>query len=375
MRILPLFALLGSAVVATSCGDKDQQQAQAAAPAMPFAVQPMQFQDAVVFQEYTANLEGQQNVEIRPKVAGFIQKIYVEEGQAVRKGQLLFQLETNTLNEDAAAAKAMVNAAQVEVDRLAPLVERQIISNVQLETAKARLAQAKSSYGSLAANIGYARVTSPVDGYVGSLPFKEGALVSTAGNPLTTVSDSRKIRAYFTLNEMQMIQFAKTFEGGTLAEKMKNVPSVNLILADGSTYDVQGKLASINAISDQVTGTTQFRADFDNPQAILRSGGKAKIQIPVNLKQTMLIPQQAVSDMQGKMFVYVVGEGNKVKQQMIQINGISGLNYVVTSGLNVGDKVVVEGIMKLRPDMEIVPQTAATTASQSEAATQEKSAK
>src|SRR5690606_16009853 len=121
---------------------------------MPFPVATVVKEDAVVYNEYTANLEGEQNVEIRPKVNGFIQKIYVEEGQAVRKGQLLFKIETQTLNQDAAAAQAAVQAAQVEVDRLKPLVERNIISNVQLETAKARLAQAKSAYGSVAANIG-----------------------------------------------------------------------------------------------------------------------------------------------------------------------------------------------------------------------------
>lgn len=370
MRIFSLFALFGTAVLATSCGKNEAQEQQAAAPAMPFAVQTVQLQDAVVYQNYTANLEGQQNVEIRPKVSGFIKSIAVEEGQAVRKGQLLFQLETNTLSEDAAAAKAAVSAAQVEVDRLAPLVDRKIISSVQLETAKARLAQAKAAYGSITANINYARVISPVDGFVGSLPFKEGALVSPTGEPLTTVSDSRIIRAYFTLNEAQMIEFAKTFDGPTLAAKMKNIPPVSLLLADKSEYNQKGKIQSINAISDAVTGTTQFRADFANPQAILRSGGKATVQIPVNLHQVMLVPQQAVTDLQGKMMVFVVGEGNKVKQTMIEIDGTSGLNYVVTSGLKVGDKIVAEGVMKLRDDMEIVPQDAASTAQATETTTQ-----
>ena len=146
---------------------------------MPFPVQTVRIQDAVVYQEYTANLQGQQNVEIRPKVNGFIQKVYVDEGQYVKKGQLLFKLETQTLNQDAAAAKATVQAAQVEVDRLKPLVDRKIISNVQLETAKAKLAQAKSVYGSIAANINYGTIVSPVNGVIGSLPFREGSLVNS----------------------------------------------------------------------------------------------------------------------------------------------------------------------------------------------------
>ncbi|MFL9839323.1 efflux RND transporter periplasmic adaptor subunit, partial [Flavobacterium sp. ST-75] len=173
--------------------------------------------DATTFEEYTANLEGQQNVEIRPKVTGFIQKIYVDEGQHVNKGQLLFKLETQTLNQDAAAAKASVDAARVEADRLKPLVDRNIISKVQLETAKANLAQAQAAYNSIAANINYGSIISPVSGVIGSMPFREGALVSsTTQEPLTTVSDSRMMRAYFTMNEKQMLDFTRTFKGGTL---------------------------------------------------------------------------------------------------------------------------------------------------------------
>ena len=339
-----------------SCGKKEEQAQQPQGP-MPFAVEKVSRQDAVVFQEYTANLEGRQNVEIRPKVNGFIQKIYVDEGQQVRKGQLLFKLETNTLNQDAAAAKASVNAAQVEVDRLKPLVDRNIISPVQLETAKAKLAQAKSAYGSVAANIGYGTIVSPVDGFVGSLPFKEGALVSmTSEQPLTTVSDTRVMRAYFSLNEKQMIDFAKTFKGESLAAKLKNVPQVSLLLADNSEYDIKGKIETINGQADPETGTTQFRAEFNNPQAILRSGGTGIVRIPVESKNAILVPQNAVIDMQGKQMVYVVGQGNKVKSRIINTGGTSGLNFIVTSGLEEGETIVVEGASKMKDDMPIVPQ-------------------
>lgn len=214
-------------LIIASCGKKEEQ-APAPGP-MPFPVQTVTQQDATVFEEYTANLEGQQNVEIRPKVNGFIQKIYVDEGQQVRKGQLLFKIETQTLNEDAAAAKANVTAAQVEVDRLKPLVDRKIISNVQLETAKAKLAQAKAAYSAVAANINYGTITSPVDGVIGTLPYKEGTLASaTSELPLTTVSDTRVMRAYFAMNEKQMINFSREFKGATLQEKIKNAPAVSL---------------------------------------------------------------------------------------------------------------------------------------------------
>ena len=344
------------ALVLVSCGKKDEQQMPPQGPA-PFPVETVVKQDATTFQEYTANLEGQQNVEIRPKVNGFIQKIYVDEGQMVKKGQLLFKLETQTLSQDAGAAKAMVQAAQVEVDRLKPLVDRKIISNVQLETAKAKLAQAKSAYGSIAANIGYGTITSPVNGVVGSLPYREGSLVSmTSDMPLTTVSDSKVMRAYFTLNEKQLLSFNKTFKGANTVEKLKNVPEVSLLLVDGSEYDQKGKIVTINGLVNPQTGTTEFRAEFNNPQGLLRSGSTGAIRLPIEQKEVILVPQNAVYEMQGKQLIYVVGKDNKVKSTIITTSGVSGMNFIVTEGLSEGDVVVVEGASKLRDDMEIVPQ-------------------
>ncbi len=340
-----------------SCGKKEDQAAQAAPPPMPFPVQTLAKQDALVYDEYTANLEGQQNVEIRPKVNGFIQKIYVDEGQVVRKGQLLFKLETQTLNQDAAAAKANVAAAQVEVDRLKPLVDRKIISNVQLETAKARLAQAKAAYSGVAASIGFGTITSPVNGVIGSLPYKEGSLVSaTSEMPLTTVSDTKGMRAYFSMNEKQLIDFSRRFDGATLQEKLKKAPQVSLVLVDGSEYEVKGTLQTVNGMADEATGASQFRADFANPQAVLRSGSKGVIRIPIEYKGALLVPQMAVFDMQGKQMIYVVNKDNTVKSKIITTSGTTGLNYIVSEGLEEGETIVTEGASKLKDGMAIVPQ-------------------
>lgn len=350
-----IFTALIAIVILASCGKK-QEQAPAQGPA-PFPVQTVAKQDAVVYQEYTANLEGQQNVEIRPKVNGFIQKIYVDEGQVVRKGQILFKLETQTQNQDAAAAQANVKAAQVEVDRLKPLVDRKIISEVQLETAKAKLAQAKSSYGAIAANIGFGTITSPVNGVIGSLPFREGSLVSsTSEMPLTTVSDTKIVRAYFSMNEKQLLFFNKTFKGATTAEKLKAAPQVSLLLVDGSEYDQKGKLATMNGLVNPTTGTTQFRAEFNNPEGILRSGSSGIVRLPIEQKDVLLVPQNAIFEVQGKQTLYVVGKDNKVKSRIVTTNGTSELNFIVTDGLQEGEKVVVEGASKLKDDMEIVPQ-------------------
>lgn len=351
-----IFSALIAVVILASCGKKEEQ-AQAPQGPAPFPVQTIAKQDAVVFQEYTANLEGQQNVEIRPKVSGFIQKIYVDEGQVVKKGQLLFKLETQTQNQDAAAAKAAVQAAQVEVDRLKPLVDRKIISDVQLETAKAGLAQAKSNYGAIAANIGFGTITSPVNGVIGSLPYREGSLVSSSSEmPLTTVSDTKIVRAYFSMNEKQLLFFNKTFKGSTTAEKLKAAPEVSLLLVDGSEYDQKGKIATMNGLVNPTTGTTQFRAEFKNPEAILRSGSSGIIRLPIEQKDVILVPQNAIFEVQGKQTLYVVEKGNKVKSRIVTTNGTSELNFIVTDGLKEGEMVVIEGASKLKDDMEIVPQ-------------------
>ncbi len=348
---------IAAILMLTGCGKKEEQAAQAAPAAVPYPVETVTKQDATVFEEYTANLEGRQNVEIRPKVTGFITKIFVDEGQVVRKGQVLFKLETQTLNQDAAASKAAVNAAQVEVDRLAPLVERKIISKVQLETAKAGLAQAKANYQAIATNIGFGTITSPVDGVIGSLPFKEGALVGATNEmPLTTVSDTKVMRAYFSLNEKQMITFSKTFKGATLSEKLKTTPPVSLVLVDGSEYDQKGRLVAVTGLVNATTGTSQFRAEFPNPQAILRSGSNGIVRIPIKYEDAIVVPQNAVFELQGKQMLYVVDKEGTVKSKVIVTQTTSGKNFIVAEGLEPGEVIVVEGASKLKDGVKIVPQ-------------------
>jgi len=367
MKNRSFFGAIAALMILSACGKKEEAAPAAPAP-QPFPVTTVTQEDATVYEEYTANLEGQQNVEIRPKVNGFIQKIYVDEGQEVRKGQLLFKLETQTLTQDANAAKAAVNAAQVEVDRLAPLVDRKIISKVQLETAKAQLAQAKANYSSVAANASYGTITSPVNGVIGSLPFKEGALVgSTTEVPLTTVADTKVMRAYFAMNEKQMLNFSKTFKGSTLEEKVKNTPEVTLLLVDGSEYNQKGRIKTVTGLVNATTGTSQFRAEFPNPEAILRSGSNGIVRLPVVHNDAIVVPQNAVFDVQGKQTVYVVNKDNTVKSKIVEVSTTSGNNFIISGGLEAGEVIVTEGTSKLKDGMQIVPQQAKKEAAPAEA--------
>lgn len=373
--ILQFSIALFLGVILTSCGAKDDKAAQAAKAAsepQPYPVFEVNTQSTTLNSDYPATIEGIQNVDIRPKVDGFIERIYVDEGAVVKKGQLLFAInapqyeqQVRTANAAISSAEADVNAAQLQVNKTKPLVEKDIISKYELESAqltlqskKAMLAQAKAALVNAKVNLGYTKVTSPVDGVVGAIPFKTGSLVSgTTAQPLTTISNTAKIYAYFSLNEKQLLDFSNTYAGKTLHEQMKNIPAVGLVLADGATYAQNGKIESINSQINTNTGSVSLRATFPNPISLLKNGASASVRIPQHLKNVILIPQKSTIDLQGKKFVYVLGDSAKVINTEIQIMDIpKGKFYVVTSGLKPGDKVILEGFQSLKDGIKIKPQ-------------------
>lgn len=360
-KLLSISGLFVLILVLAGCGNEGESQAQTANPqAKPFPVTEVPQRTLTGYTTYPVKIEGIINSEVRAKVSGYITDVLVDEGQEVKKGQLLFKLETQSLNQDAAAAKANVNAAQVEVDKLKPLVEKNIISNVQLETAKAKLQQAQSSYNSVAANIGYANIKSPVDGYVGSIRLREGALVSpTSTQPLTTVSNISKVYAYFSMNETEYLDFLKEYEGEKVQEKINNMPEVELKLANGTTYSEKGKIETINSQVNENTGSISFRAVFDNPSRLLSNGNSGKIVIPKTYENVLIVPQESTFERQGKVLVYKVGANNKVTSSTLEIITRIDNLYVVKSGVKQGDTIVAKGLAKLRPDTEIKPQPVA----------------
>lgn len=369
---------LSVSVFLASCSGKNEKAAPGTAPAapQPYPVFEVAAQSATLDSEYPATLEGMENVDIRPKIDGFIEKIGVDEGAVVKKGQLLFvihapQYEQQVRTASAAvnSAEADVNAAQLQVNKTKPLVDKEIISRYELESAqltlqskKAMLAQAHAALVNAKVNLGYTRITSPVDGIIGAIPFKTGSLVSgNSAQPLTTVSNTRKVYAYFSLNEKQLLDFSNTYKGNTLNEQMKNIPPVGLILADGSIYPEKGKIESINSQVNKATGAVLLRATFPNPAFQLKTGASARVRIGRHMDNVILIPQKSTVDLQGKKFVYVLGDSAKVVHQEIQISDIpDGKFYVVTEGLKAGDKVVLEGFQSLRDGVKIKPQTLRT---------------
>ncbi|MGO4919465.1 efflux RND transporter periplasmic adaptor subunit [Maribacter spongiicola] len=359
MRNLSIIGILSVTLLLSSCFGSSEKPAQG--PAVPpppsLKVAKLEKQDLTIYNEFSTTLEGKQNVEIWPKVSGFVQEVYVEEGQKIKKGQLLFKLETQTLNQDANAAKASVNVAQVEVDKLKPLVEKNIISPVQLETAKAQLAQAQANYQSVASNIGYSRITSPVDGYIGEIPFKIGALVSSAmTKPLTTVSDISEVRAYFSMNEKELLKLKESMPKNNNNEMdIEKAPEVTLVMINGKEYAEPGKIAMINTIINSTTGSVTARADFDNKNNLLSSGSTGKIKIPTIYSGAYEIPQTATIDLQGKKLVYVLKTDNTVTTMPLNIITTTPQGFVVETGIEDGTTIVIEGVSKLRDGMSINP--------------------
>lgn len=360
-----------------ACSSKQGlSSSEAAPPPANYQVFTVSTQTATLNSDYPAILQGEQNIEIRTKVDGFVDKIYIDEGSVVKKGQLLFsinapQYQQNVNNYAAAinSAEADINSAQLMVNKTKPLVEKEIISHYELESAElalkikqASLEQAKTAFNTAKINLGYTKIYSPVNGVVGSLPYKLGSLVSSTNtSPLTTISNIGNVYAYFSLNEKQLLNFLRDAKGSTTKEKLLSMPAVTLILADGTVYPEQGKIETINGLISTETGSASFRATFPNSLGLLRSGGSASVRIPAQIKNGLLVPQKSTYELQGQKFVYLLGQNNIVKSAEIDINNIpAGQFYVVTNGLKVGDKIVYDGTSSLRDSTKITPQLMAT---------------
>lgn len=356
-----------------SCGTKKDKTVTGMAPQGPKAykvleIQPQKF---TAYADFPATIEGEENVEIRPKIDGYIEKIFVDEGAAVRKGQVLFKIsapqyqqEVRTARANIQIAQANVNAAEMEVNKVRPLVEKNIISKYELETAEfnlqskqAALAQARATLANANTNIGYTSVTSPVNGVVGSLPYKIGSLVnSNTAMPLTTVSNINHIYAYFSINEKMALEFAKDTKGATSKLRLATMPPVTLVLANGEEFSEKGRVEATSGMINTQTGALSVRATFRNPGNLIRSGSSGSIRIPTTLDHALLVPQRATYEIQGKKFVFVVKDSGKVQSTLISIRDNSnGKVFVVENGLKPGDRIVLEGVATLREGEVIKP--------------------
>ena len=352
-------------VTVTACG-----QAPVVQPSSEYEVMKVTTSDKELQTTYSASIRGRQDIDIYPQVSGFLTKLCVEEGQAVRKGQVLFIIDQvpyraalQTAEANVEAARAGVATAQLTYDSKKELFAQNIISEFDLQTSynnlltmKAQLAQTEAQRVSAANNLSYTEVKSPSDGVVGTLPYRAGALVSAnLPKPLTTVSDNSDMYVYFSMTENRLLDLTRRY--GSKSKALEEMPAVELILNDKSVYPSQGKIETISGVIDTSTGTVSLRAVFPNKEGLLQSGGAGNVVVPVQKRNCIVVPQAATYEVQDKVFVFKVidGKAQSAPIEVTRVNG--GKEYIVDAGLNVGDVIVAEGVGLLREGTPVQAKT------------------
>ncbi|MCF6132495.1 efflux RND transporter periplasmic adaptor subunit [Flavobacterium wongokense] len=359
------------ALFLASCADKNAGAPQNAPATLP--VMDVAYASANTDTEYPVAIQGKTDVEIRPQVSGTLDKIFVDEGAYVTAGQPLFKINDNPFRQQYNNATASLNAAeaavinaQLEIDKLTPLVANKVVSDYQLKTAKANLAIAKATVaqsravvGTAQINLGYTLIKAPVSGYIGRLPKKQGSLINQADpEALTTLSDTRDVYAYFSLSENDFINFKAQYKGNTLNDKLKGLAPVSLVLSDDTVYPQQGKIDMVDGQFDKTTGAITLRAKFPNANGLLRSGNTGKVKISINHQNAIVIPQDATVEIQDKVYVFLVDKKNAVSRQPVVVSGKSGTDYLISEGIASGDRIVLKGFENLPDGATIIPDNA-----------------
>lgn len=353
----------------SSCGKSGADAGALAAPKPEVDFFQAESITGEVEKKYPGTVEGTVNVDIKAQVSGYLEAIYVKEGDYVNKGQSLFKIKGDVyaeqVNNSRAAyksAQANLSNAKLEVEKIKPLVDGKVFSDMQLKTAQAnyeaavaQVAQAKAALGSSQLNADFSLIKAPVSGYISRIPNRIGNLVTPADAvPLTVLSDINTVFVYFSLTEADYLAFSKD---------PKSNQTVSLIMADDSEYEQKGKLEVASGNIDRSTGTISLKAIFPNPKKLLRAGGSARVILNNSLSSVITVPMASVKDIQDKFFVFVLKPGNKVAMVPIEIGGSSGTDYFVKSGLKQGDKIALNSIDVLYDSMEVVPKTAKAVSS------------
>lgn len=368
--IVPMMAI----ALLYGCSNEKQQIAAPQAQTLP--VMGINTSTETTFMDYPASIQGTVDVEIRPQVSGYLEKLYVNEGAAVKAGQPLFKInelpyreQLNNAKANLKAAEASVLNAQLEVDKLIPLVQNKVVSDIQLQSAKtahqialANVGQAKASVAAAQINLGYTLIKAPVNGYIGRLPKKQGSLVSAADPlPLTQLSDVHDVHVYFSLAEADFVAFNAKYGNAASTGNLKKLPPVSLLLADHQVYNKKGYIDMVDGQFDRNTGAITLRATFSNADGALRSGNTGTVRLSLQHSSTILIPQSATVEMQDKIFVYTLDKNNKVARQPVKVIGESGTNYLVSDGLKAGDRIVTKGMDLLKDGDPVTPEASKET--------------
>ncbi|OPC05967.1 efflux transporter periplasmic adaptor subunit [Elizabethkingia meningoseptica] len=368
--ILKSSFIISAALILSNCGKGDNNQAyNQQPPELPIGVVTQQ--DVTIPREYATSIEGISTVEIRPQVSGYLSRIFVDEGDYVRAGQVLFKIEDRIFQEQLRSAQAtLVSAnaalatANIELNRKKELAKNNMVSSIQVKeaetaynSARGSVSQAQAAIESSKINLNFAAIKAPVSGYIGRFKYRIGSLLSpTNADPITILSDIHQVYAYFSLSENDFVNFQNQHPGNTIEEKLKNTPAVNLILSNGEQYETSGRINAVEGQFNKTTGAITMRAVFDNSKSTLRSGNTGKIVLEQKYPNATLLPVASTMMIQDKVYVFSLDKQNKAIQIPVEVAGKAGTNYIVTNGLKVGDRYIVTGFERLQPGTPVVPQ-------------------
>jgi len=365
MKNYNLSFLLGICLFATACStqSKDSAEIKDSIPTIP--VTELKSQKTDLHREYVGDIHAVRNVEIYARVKGYLEQVYVDEGKEVKKGQILFRINSEEYQSGLAKAKANLQSAdadakgaELELKRVKLLVEKNVISKTELEVAQAKLAaahakieEAKSERSTAALHLAQTEIKAPFDGVIDRLPYKSGSLINE-GTLLTTLSDTKNVFAYFNVSENEYLEY-KRARGAASNDKT----IVELELADGSFFRHKGIIETMEGAFDEGTGSIAFRARFANPEKLLKHGSTGTIRLTNTVENAILIPQKAAFEIQDKSFVYVLGKDNKVKTRSFVPKSRISAYYILKSGLEPGETIVCEGLQGLKDGVTINPKT------------------
>ncbi|HLD54345.1 MAG TPA: efflux RND transporter periplasmic adaptor subunit [Sediminibacterium sp.] len=358
-RFLPFFIFAILAFVA--CKDNEKAGTADLIPSLP-VVEVVQ-KDTLLQTDYVADIQAVQNVEVRARVQGFLEKILVDEGKEVRKGQPLFQINDLEYKTELAKAKAAVSnamaeakAAELELGRTKILVEKNVIAKTEYElavskvsAAKAKIDEALSAQTSAETKLSYTFIRAPFDGIIDRIPLKMGSLIDP-GALLTTISDVHNVFAYFNISENEYLQYRKAVSKG-----LKEDRPVNLVLADGTQYGYTGKIETSDGEFNENTGAIAFRARFPNPNKLLKHGASGKARLTTSVENAIIIPQKSTFEIQDKTFVFIVDKDNIIQMRAFKPGRRVAQYYIVEAGLKPGENIVYEGVQSIRQGAKIKP--------------------
>jgi len=312
--------------------------------------------DVTVITKFPVQIESENNVDIYPRATGYIEKIFVQEGSSVQKGGSILKIVDADYRQAVNAAKAAYDNAELEVTKLQPLVEKGIISPLQLQTAQSNAEAARAAFENAKINLGYTLITSPVSGVIGSISLREGSLLTAGtGTPITTVASDGDVFAYFSFDEKRLLQMVTDNGAVSLRQKVAKLPPVQLLMANGDIYDHKGRVELGSSLIDPTTGSLQLKGVFPNPDALLRSGSTGAVLIPAIYRNVITVPQNATFDIQNKKMIFTVDSTNTVRATNITVANNTSDLFVISSGLKDGDRIVLNGIGRIKDGDVIEP--------------------